>query len=164
MNPDGKSRDDLAREANRVRSQLMRTVERLDRRRHEALDASQRVQQYARQLVRLGGSVLLGAATACAVSFVVHRSSAHGRRLLRERRRRDRRRDRRALVKRFWTHPERAMRAQRRAWGGWASSLFGELFRSILVALVTYAVTARTQQGLRAAARLPGASERRRER
>jgi hypothetical protein len=145
MNHDGKSRDDLARQANRVRSQLMRTVERLDRRRHQALDAGQRVQRQVRQILLLGGSLLLGAAAASAVAFLAFRASPDARRWQRGRRRRDRR----GLAKTAWSHPERLLRAQR-------GSFPRELARSVLLAVLTRLVTQPAWR--RAARRLLGPS------
>jgi hypothetical protein len=122
MTVNGKSRDELAREANLVRSRLLRTVERLDQRRHDALDIRTQLERHLRQLVMAGGLLLV--ATAGAVALVVHHISTAA-----ERRRRDRWR----LARRVWRHPDRAMRAERR-------SFFGELARSLLLAIATTAV------------------------
>jgi hypothetical protein len=123
MNHNGKSRDELAREANQVRTKLLRTVEELDRRRHEALDIRAQLHMHVRQLLLFGGVLVV--ATAGAVALVVQRISTSGQR---------RRRDRWRLAKRVWHHPERTLRGERR-------SFFGELARSILLAIASAAVT-----------------------
>jgi hypothetical protein len=118
MNHNGKSRDELAREANQVRTKLLKTVEQLDRRRHEALDLRVQLQRHVRQLTMVGGAILLG--TCAAMVLVFHRVSTAT-----ERRRRNRWR----LAKRVWWHPERALRADRR------TSFLGALLRPVLLAL-----------------------------
>jgi hypothetical protein len=118
MNHNGKSRDELAREANQVRTKLLRTVEQLDRRRHEALDLRVQLQRHVRQLTVVGGAILLG--TCAAMVLVFQRVSTAT-----ERRRRNRWR----LAKRVWWHPERALRADRR------TSFLGALLRPLLLAL-----------------------------
>jgi ABC-type phosphate transport system permease subunit len=121
-NHNGKSRDDLAREANQVRTKLLRTVEQLDQRRHEALDLRKQVQEHVRQLTVAAGVLML--LVAGGVALVVHRVSTGA-----ERRRRYRWR----FAKRVWQHPERAMRAERR-------SFFGEVLRSVLLTVVSTAL------------------------
>jgi hypothetical protein len=123
MNHNGKSRDELAREANQVRSKLLRTVEQLDRRRHDALDLPLQLKRHVRQLMALGALLLV--ATAGAMAIVVHRVAT-----LAERRRRDRW----ILAKNMWRHPERAMRGER-------GSFFGELARSVLLTMASAAVS-----------------------
>jgi hypothetical protein len=118
MNHNGKSRDELAREANQVRTKLLRTVEQLDRRRHDALELRVQVQRHMRQLVVAGGVILLGACAA--MVLVAHRISSAADR---------RRRNRWRLAKGVWQHPERALRAGRR------TSLLGALLRPLLLAL-----------------------------
>jgi hypothetical protein len=123
MNHDGKSRDELAREANEVRSKLLRTVEQLDRRRHDVFDVRLQLQRHLRQLAVFGGVLVL--ATAGTVALVVHRLTSASQR---------RRRNRWRLAKRLWRHPERTIRAERR-------SFFEEVARSILLAVASTAVT-----------------------
>jgi hypothetical protein len=118
MNHNGKSRDELAREANQVRTKLLRTVEQLDRRRHEALDLRTQVQRHVRQLAVVGGAILLG--TCAAMVLVAHRMSTAP-----ERRRRNRWR----LARSVWRHPERSLRADRR------TSFLAALVRPLLLAL-----------------------------
>lgn len=123
MSENGKSRQELAREANEVRTKLIRTVERLDQRRHEATDLRLQLERHMRQVVVVGAAFLLG--TAGAVALVVHRVTTSAQR---------RRRDRWRFVQRVWRHPDRALRAERR-------SFFGEIARSVLLAVVTTAAT-----------------------
>jgi hypothetical protein len=118
MNHNGKSRDELAREANQVRTKLLRTVEQLDRRRHEALDLRVQVQRHMRQLALFGGVILLG--TCAAMVLVASRISSAV-----ERRRRNRWR----LARGVWTHPERVLRAERR------TSILGAILRPLLLGL-----------------------------
>jgi hypothetical protein len=118
MNHNGKSRDELAREANQVRTKLLRTVEQLDRRRHDALELRVQVQRHMRQLVVAGSVILLG--TCAAMVLVVQRISTATDR---------RRRNRWKLAKGVWQHPERALRAGRR------TSFLGALLRPVVLAL-----------------------------
>ncbi len=123
MNHNGKSRDDLARQANQVRTKLLRTVEQLDQRRHDALDLRVQMQRHFRQLVIAGGVLVL--ATAGAVALVVERVATAAQR---------RRRNRWRLAKRLWFHPDRELRAERR-------SFLGEIVRAVLLTVVTTALT-----------------------
>ena len=123
MNHNGKSRDELAREANQVRTKLLRTVEQLDTRRHEALDLRVQLQRHVRQLAVVGGAIVLG--TCAAMVLVLHRMSTST-----ERRRRNRWR----LARRMWSHPERALRADRR------TSFLGALLRPVVLAIANVLV------------------------
>jgi hypothetical protein len=53
---DGDSREALATEANRVRARLLRTVEALDRKRHELVEIEHRIRHHLRSIA-LGGMV-----------------------------------------------------------------------------------------------------------
>lgn len=123
MNQNGKSRDQLAREANRVRAKLLHTVEQLDQRRHEVLDLRMQIQRHVRQLVLAGGILLV--ATGASVALIVYRISHAAQR---------RRRGRWTLARDVWRHPESALRGERR-------SFFGQVVRSVLLSLVTAALT-----------------------
>ena len=123
MSGNSKSREDLSREAYQVRSQLVRTVDELDDRRHGALDFRMRLKRHLRNLAVAGGLLLV--ATAAAVAVVASRVATAPDR---------RRRNRWRLAKRLWRHPEKAMRAERR-------SFFGEVGRSLLLAIASTAVT-----------------------
>lgn len=131
MNHEGTPRDELAREANRVRSKLLRTVEQLDRRRHEALDLHLQIRRHLRQVVALGALLVLAAAGA--VALIAHRVSTASQR---------RQRNRWRLAKRVWWHPERLT-------GGEGRSFFGELARSALLVLASTAVTVPARSAVR---------------
>jgi ABC-type Fe3+ transport system permease subunit len=119
----GKSREDLAQEANQVRSKLFRTVEQLDQRRHQAFDLRIQLERHVRQAA-IGAGLLL-VTTAGAVAVVVYRITTAAQR---------RRRSRWHLAKEVWQHPERALHAERR-------SFFRDVGRSLLMSVVTTAVT-----------------------
>ncbi len=138
MNHNGKSRDELAREANQVRTKLLRTVEQLDRRRHDVLDLRVQVQRHVRMLSVVGGAILLG--TCAAMVLVVHRTSSAP-----ERRRRDRWR----LAKHLWRHPERALRSDRR------TSVLAAVLRPVLLGLANALVVLPLRHWV--VRRLPGA-------
>jgi hypothetical protein len=129
-NHNGKSRDDLAREANQVRTKLLRTVEQLDQRRHDALDVRRQVQQHVRQLTIAAGVTMV--ALAGAVALLVHRITTAA-----ERRRRYRWR----FAREVWRHPDRAMRAERR-------SFLGEVTRSVLLTVVSTALAFPARRGV----------------
>jgi hypothetical protein len=133
MNHNGKSRDDLARQANQVRTKLLRTVEQLDQRRHDALDLRLQMKRHFRQLAVSGGVLMLAAVGAAAL--LVQRVATAAER---------RRRNRWTLAKRVWSHPDRQLRAERR-------TFFGEIVRAVLLTVVT---TALTVPARRAVARL----------
>lgn len=123
MNHDGKSHDELAREANRVRARLLHTVEQLDQRRHEILEPRVQLAQHSRELA-IAGAVLL-AATAAGVGLAVYRIKTAPRR---------RWRGRWMLARDVWRHPDRAMHGERH-------SFWEEAARSVLLSLLTAAIT-----------------------
>ncbi|HTQ45153.1 MAG TPA: hypothetical protein VMI75_20475 [Polyangiaceae bacterium] len=121
-NGHSKAREDLTRQANLVRSKLLRTVEVLDQRRHDALDLKLQLQRHVRQVVVAAGIALV--ATAVVVAFAVHRiSTAPGRR----------RRNRRILALQMWRRPDLVMRSSRRTGRPFAV----ELLRSVLLGVGT---------------------------
>jgi hypothetical protein len=123
MTHNGKSRDDIARQANVVRSKLMRTVEQLDHRRHQMQGLRVEVEHQLKRVFVVGALVIL--ASIGAAAYTVQRMTGGGMRLRRERLR---------LARRLWLHPDRAMRSER-------GSFLGEVIRSLLLAIVTTAVT-----------------------
>ena len=130
MNHNGKSRDELSRQATLVRSKLLQTVEQLDQRRHDALDLRRQLKTHIRQLAIVGGLVVVGTATA--VALTVHRIATEA-----ERRRRDRWR----LARTVWRHPERGLRFGQRPF-------FKEVARSVGLAIVTMAITEPARRAL----------------
>jgi hypothetical protein len=96
----GRSRDQLAREANEVRAQFLKTVEQLDQRRRNAGDLRVQLERHARTVAIVGAVALL--ATASAGLLVARKIAASPRR---------RRRNRWRLARQMWRHPERVLRA-----------------------------------------------------
>ncbi len=115
------ARDELAHEADVMRSKLIRTVERLARRRHEAFSWRFQLQRHVGTVV-VGGVVLVGAATTALLLARDHAAAT-----------RRRRHARWALAERLWTHPRRALRATPR-------SFAAEVARSLALKLVTFAL------------------------
>jgi hypothetical protein len=123
MNHNGKSRDELTRQANLVRTKLLHTVEQLDHRRHEVLDLRLQLRRHLRDLAIVGGILLV--ATSAGVALAVQRIANAAQR---------RRRGRWILARDLWRHPDRAMRGERR-------SFLGQVLRSLALTVVTAAVT-----------------------
>jgi hypothetical protein len=118
VRPDGKSRIELEREANLVRSKLLRTVEELDRRGHDALDLRLQLRDHLRRVV-LGAGLLLAAAVA-AMALAVHRVTAAAAR---------RRLERRLTLRGRWRSPRPRLFRQR--------SFIGEVVRGIAIGVLT---------------------------
>ncbi len=123
MTHNGKSRDDIARQANVVRTKLMRTVEQLDHRRHQMHGLRIEVEHHLKRFFAVGALVIL--ASVGAAAYTVQRLTGGALRLRRERWR---------LARRVWLHPDRAMRSER-------GSFLSEVIRALLLAIVTTAVT-----------------------
>ena len=117
-----------------MRSQLLRTVAELNQRRHEALDVRSQLKSHLRTFA-IGGGLLL-VATAGSVALVVSRIATATHR---------RRRNRWRLARDMWRYPERAMRGERR-------SFFGQIARSLVITILSTAVSVSTRRLL---ARLP---------
>jgi hypothetical protein len=118
MRPNGKSRAELEREANIVRARLLRTVEQLDRRGHDALDVRMQLRNHLRQVV-IGACVLMVAMVA-AIAYVVHRVTTAA----------DRRRLERGWILRGgWRRPTSEPRRER--------PFFQEAFRSLALGVLT---------------------------
>jgi hypothetical protein len=130
MSTDPNARDQLTAEANRVRSNLLRKVEQLDHRRHDAFDVRLQIERHFLQVAILGGVFVV--ATAAAVALVVRRITTAS-----ERRRRGRWR----MAKRVWQDPEIAM-------GGERASALTELGRFVLLGLLSTALTLPAQRTL----------------
>ena len=136
MNHNGhsKSRDDIARQANLVRSKLMRTVEVLDQRRHEAVDLKLQLQRHVRQVVALAAIAVV--LTTAGLAFVMHRIATAP-----ERRRSNRRR----LARQMWRRPDLVVRSARRTGRPFAV----ELLRSVLLGLATTLVLLPARRGMK---------------
>jgi hypothetical protein len=74
MNRNDNGRVDLKDQANAVRSKLLRAVEELDRRRHNALDWRLQLRDHAGRVAMVGAAVV--AATIVAIALTAHRASA----------------------------------------------------------------------------------------
>jgi hypothetical protein len=115
------SRDELAYQADVMRSKLIHTLGKLARRRHETFSWRFQIHRHVRA-VAFGGVVLIGAAT---TALLLTQGGAATTR--------HRRRARWILAKRLWTNPRRALRATPR-------SFPAELARSLGLKLVTFAL------------------------
>jgi hypothetical protein len=118
MRPNGKSRVELEREANLVRSRLLRTVEQLDRRGHDALDLRLQLRNHFRQVV-IGAAALM-LATVGAIALIVHGETVAAEK---------RRLERRLLFRGHWRRPPVEPRPER--------SFLGEVVRSIVLGVLT---------------------------
>ncbi len=130
-NRNGKVREDLLRQSQDMRDKLVRTVERLDGRRHDAFDVRKQLERHLKQFAVAGGLVILG--TAAGAAFVMYR-------LMTTERRRSRARWR--LAKDVWSHPDRELRAQRGSFGS-------EVVRSVAFSLATSLLAAPLRRALR---------------
>jgi hypothetical protein len=119
MNLNGRSRDELAREANVARSKLLRTVEQLDRKRQEVLDLRHQVRSHIGMLVVVSGLLLVATGGAAVIS-VKRIATAAARR----------RHQRWTLARHAWNRPGNVLRAER-------LSFPLEVTRSVLLALAT---------------------------
>jgi hypothetical protein len=127
----GRTREDLLRRSQDMRAKLVRSVERLDERRHDAFDVRKQLQRHLKQLAIAGGLVIVG--TAGTAAFVMYRlmTAQHRRRGARWR-----------LAKDMWDHPERELRAQR---GPFA----GEVLRSLAFSVVTSLLSVPLRRAIR---------------
>lgn len=100
--------------ADRIRGELLRTLDELDRRRHEAMDWRIQLQRNWPMLATAGGvmSALVGARLLIA-------------KLAERRRVKHLRRERVEALRRFWDHPERLAPARHSGPVEWAMSLMG---------------------------------------
>ena len=134
-NGHGKVREELTRQANLVRSKLLRTVEVLDQRRHDAVDLKLQLQRHVRQVAVVAGIALV--VTAAAVAVAVHRISTAPER---------RRRNRRLLAGPMWRRPDLVMRSSRRTGRPFAV----ELLRSVLLGVATSLVLLPARRSIKA--------------
>jgi hypothetical protein len=126
----GKAREDLLRRSHDMRAKLVRSVERLDERRHDAFDVRKQIQRHLRAAAIAGGLVIIG--TAGTAAFVMYRIMTSQQR---------RRGARWRLAKGMWEHPERELRARR---GPFA----GEVLRSVAFSVVTAVLSARLRRAV----------------
>ena len=121
MNTDDIIREELSHEADAARSRLLRTVTRIDRRWHEAFNWRTQLRRHLREVVIVGGTLMLGIAGAVVVS-VVHKSAQR------------RARSRAGSALEAWRHPEQATLRQPR-------SFVADVVRSVLFTIVTTALS-----------------------
>jgi hypothetical protein len=132
MTHNGKSRADLARQANFMRTKLIRTVEQLDHRRHQVQGA--RV-ELGRQFKRFAATAaLVVIASVGAAAYTMERIAGAAAR---------RRKARWRLARDVWTHPDRTMRSRRRPF-------LAEVIRSLLLTIVTTAVSSPARRAVAA--------------
>jgi hypothetical protein len=127
----GKVREDLLRRSQDMRTKLVRTVERLDERRHDAFDLRKQLARHFKQVAVAGGLVIL--ATAAGSAFVMYRL------MTTERRRRS---ARWRLAKDVWSRPDRQLRSKR-------GSFAGEVVRSVAFSVATSLLAAPFRRALR---------------
>jgi hypothetical protein len=128
MNPENTpERQALEQRATTARNELARTLGTLDLRRHQLTDVRFQFRTHARQLLFLGGAVVL--ALGGAVLFSV-------------RARRHRGRERFRALTRWWKHPEKVAQEKPQP------SVFAELGRKALVTVVTVVAGALARRSL----------------
>jgi hypothetical protein len=131
-NRNGKGREDLLRQSQDMRNKLVRTVGRLDERRHAAFDVRKQLERHLKQFAVAGALVIV--ATAAGSALVMHRLMTAGHR---------RRSARWRLAKDLWSHPERELRAQRGSFGA-------EVVRAVAFSIATSLLAAPFRRALRA--------------
>jgi hypothetical protein len=123
-------RETLVRQADDVRTKLMRTVEQLDQRRHRLQGLRADMTEQVKRVAVTAGLVLLAAVGAAA--YTVERLAGAAAR---------RRRTRWRLAKDAWNNPSASLKTLRGNMRPERRSFFGEVIRSLLLAIVTTAVT-----------------------
>ena len=127
----GRLRADLLRQADEMRTKLVRTVERIDQRRHEAFNVRRQVERHLKQLAIAAGLVVVGAAGVSA--YVAYRAvtAVHRRRQARWQ-----------LARSAWKQPDRRLRAAR-------GSFAGEVLRSLALSAATALLAAPLKRAIR---------------
>jgi hypothetical protein len=113
------STEELTLQANATRSRLLRTVEQLDRKRHDVLDVKKQIKEHVAPVAVTGGLIVvgLGAFVGLAIFRALHAAER-------------RRAERKKMIFRLWNHPERAARKQ-------PTSFLGQLFRSVALGVLS---------------------------
>lgn len=120
----------LTAEANAARAKLLRTVEEIDHRAHDAVNVRLQLRRHWKEA--LGVAVVAGVLVVGGVALAVYRLAT---------RRERRRRQRFLMFRRVWQHPERAGR-------GDATTFWGKLARSIALSILTTAFGVPLRRGL----------------
>jgi hypothetical protein len=123
---DERPREELEREAERARARLMSTLDVLDRRRHDLLDVRARVKDH--ELAIVGGAAAVALLVCGAIGAAIHDAV--------QRRRHPSRKNRERIkaLAGLWKHPDRAVRAQERSFGG-------EALRKVAMAVLSTVAT-----------------------
>lgn len=131
MSPvDTEDPEKLTEEANAARARLMRTVEALDHKAHDAVDVKLQVRRHLGTVVTV--LAIAGIVMVSAIALVTYRIATHTAR---------RRRERFLMLRRVWRHPERTAR-------GDATTFWGRAFRSIALTIITAALGAPIRRAL----------------
>lgn len=131
MSPDNNlHRDRLEANANALRSRLARTLESLDRRRHDAFNVKVQAQRHPGFLAAVGGSMAAVALGSGLITYFVikHRNE-------------NRLSERLHAVTRIWRHPDRVARNK-------PHSLPAEIARGVLVSLASFVVSQLAERAL----------------
>ena len=128
------SRENLEREAERVRARLMSTLDVLDRRRHDALDVKAQVQRHMVPVASVAAAIVLLAGGAIGLS--IYRATD---------RRRHKSRERVRAFWRIWKNPERTASYEPR-------SVLTAALRKALVAAASMVAVELTKRAVRAMA------------
>jgi hypothetical protein len=135
MSPDNNlHRDRLEANANALRSRLARTLESLDRRRHDAFNVKVQAKRHPGFVAAVGGAMAAVAAGSGLITYlVIHHRRSRGLS--------DRLSDRLHAVTRIWQHPDRVARQK-------PHSLPAEIARGVLVSLASFVVSQLAERAL----------------
>jgi hypothetical protein len=124
-------REDLEANANALRSRLARTLESLDRRRHDLFNVKVQASRHPWLTFAVGATALGALASTIGVSYLLHRH--HKRQLPMERLR---------ALGRIWHHPKRVARFSK-------GTIAGDIARSVLVSAVSFGISELLQRALK---------------
>lgn len=125
------TREDLEANANALRSRLARTLESLDRRRHDLFNVKVQAARHPFLTVGLGALGLASAVGAAGAAYLLHR---HSRQQLPAERLR--------ALTRIWQHPKRVARFSK-------GTVAGDIARSVLVSAVSFGISELLQRAVR---------------
>jgi hypothetical protein len=113
------STEELTLQANATRNRLLKTVEELDRKRHDVLDVKKQVKEHIAPIAVTGGVIVVGLSSLIGLAIFRALHAAERKRA-----------ERKKMLFRLWNHPERAARKQ-------PTSFFGQLLRSVALGLAS---------------------------
>lgn len=122
MNPSGRSTQDMTAEADRIRARLLRTVEKLDQRRHDVTNLPLQLGKHGYEIAIAGG---IGVLLLGIEQFLTHRRAPLA----------ARRRRRWQVLAQLWNDPDRALRSKKRPF-------VLDALRSLGISLITSIATA----------------------